>query len=58
MEENLEGTWILDGNTVTFSQTASTLIQGAEFAAEENQLTGSGTINDGLTVLLVLTKNQ
>ena len=42
LDENLEGTWTLDGNTVTFSQTASTLIQGAEFTAEENQLTGAG----------------
>jgi hypothetical protein len=55
LDENLAGTWSLSGSTVTFNQTANTLIEGAEFTAEQNQLTGNGTIN-GLTILLVLTR--
>lgn len=56
LDEDLAGTWSLSGNTVTFNQTASTLIQGATFTAERNRLTGDGAIN-GLTILIVLTKN-
>jgi hypothetical protein len=57
LEEDLTGTWSLSGSTVTFSQTNSTLIQGATFTAEQNKLTGNGTTN-GVTILLVLTKNS
>jgi hypothetical protein len=56
LEEDLAGSWSLSGNTVTFSQTTGTLIQGATFTAEENRLTGSGSFN-GVTLLLVLTRN-
>ncbi len=57
VDEDLAGTWTLSGNTVTFSQTAGTLIQDATFTAEENRLTGNGTFN-GLALLVVLTKNS
>ena len=57
LEEDLAGTWTLSGNTVTFSQSAGTLIQGATFTAEENRLTGNGSF-DGVLLLLVLTKNS
>jgi hypothetical protein len=57
VDEDLAGTWTLSGNTVTFSQTAGTLIQDATFTAEENRLTGNGSFN-GLALLVVLTKNS
>jgi hypothetical protein len=57
VDEDLAGTWTLSGSTVTFSQTAGTLIQDATFTAEENRLTGNGTFN-GLALLVVLTKNS
>lgn len=57
LDEDLTGTWSLSGNTVTFSQTTSTLIQGANFTAEQNTLTGSGVV-EGSTVSIVLTKNS
>jgi hypothetical protein len=57
LEEDLAGTWTLSGNTVTFSQSAGTLIEAATFTAEENRLTGSGTFKE-LALLLVLTKNS
>ena len=55
VDENLAGTWTLSGNTVTFSQSTSSLIEGAEFTAERDVLRGSGVIN-GLSILLVLGK--
>jgi hypothetical protein len=57
VDEDLAGTWTLSGSTVTFSQTAGTLIQDATFTAEENRLTGNGTFS-GLALLVVLTKNS
>lgn len=56
LDEDLAGTWTLSGNTVTFNQTAGTLIQGLEFTADQNVLTGEGAFT-GLTIRLVLTKN-
>jgi hypothetical protein len=57
VDEDLAGTWTLSGSTVTFNQTAGTLIQDATFTAEENRLTGNGSFN-GLALLVVLTKSS
>ncbi|MGH2356601.1 MAG: hypothetical protein ACRDGJ_01135 [Candidatus Limnocylindria bacterium] len=55
LDEDLTGTWTLDGSTVTFSQTADTFIRDAAFTAGRDRLTGEGTF-DGQTIRLVLTK--
>lgn len=54
-DEDLTGTWTLDGSTVTFSQAADTFIPDVQFTAGRNRLTGEGTFQ-GQTVRLVLTK--
>jgi hypothetical protein len=55
IDADLTGTWTLSGNTVTFSQTADTFIQDADFTAAQNSLDGEGTFNDA-TVHLTLSK--
>ncbi len=55
LDENLTGTWTLDGSTVTFSQTADTFIRDAPFTAGRDRLTGEGTF-DGQTIRLILIK--
>ena len=57
LDEDLAGTWSLSGNTVTFSQSTGTLIQGAQFTAQENTLAGSGAVEAG-TVSIVLSKSS
>jgi hypothetical protein len=57
LDEDLTGTWTLTGRTVTFSQTGSSLITGVDFVAGPNTLTGEGTFEDGV-VLLVLTRDD
>ena len=57
LDEDLAGTWTLSGTTVTFSQSASTLITDVDFAVGPNTLTGEG-IFEGSVVLLLLTKDE
>jgi hypothetical protein len=57
IDEDLAGTWTLNGTTVTFSQSASTLITDVDFAVGPNTLTGEGTYQ-GAVLLLVLTKDE
>lgn len=55
LDEDLTGTWSLNGSTVTFSQSNSTLINDVDFVVGPNTLTGEGTF-EGSIVLLVLTR--
>jgi hypothetical protein len=57
VDEDLAGTWELEGTTVRFSPTASTLIEDVDFTVGENTLTGEGTF-DGSALLLVLTRDE
>jgi hypothetical protein len=57
LDEDLTGTWNLDGSTVTFTQAADTFLPDVEFAAGRNTLTGEENFS-GQTVRLVLTKSQ
>jgi hypothetical protein len=57
LDEDLTGTWSLSGSTVTFSQTAATVIRDAEFTATGGLLTGEGTFNNS-TIQLVLGKTS
>lgn len=57
LEEDLSGTWSLSGTTVTFTPTSSTLLQDVEFTVGANTLTGDGTYQ-GALLLLVLTKDE
>ena len=57
VDEDLAGTWTLEGTTVTFSPTASTLISDVDFAVGPNTLTGEG-IYQGAVLLLVLTRDM
>jgi hypothetical protein len=57
VDEDLAGTWTLTGTTVTFTPSASTLISDVDFAAGPNTLTGQGTYQ-GALLLLVLTKDD
>ena len=57
LDEDLTGTWILDGSTVTFTQTADTFLPDVQFAAGRNSLTGEENFS-GQTIRLVLTKTQ
>jgi hypothetical protein len=55
LDEDLTGTWMLTGQTVTFNQTADTFIRDAEFIAGRNTLTAEGTFS-GLSIFLQLVK--
>jgi hypothetical protein len=55
LDEDLTGSWTLDGKSVRFSQSANTFIRDAEFTAGLNTLTTQGTFGD-TTLRLVLTK--
>ena len=55
LDEDLTGTWTLEGGTVTFDQTADTFIRDLEFTADEDLLEGEDTFDD-VTIRLVLTK--
>lgn len=57
LDASLAGTWTLSGNTVSFSQSEDTFIRDVDFAASPNRLTGEGSF-DGAIVLLVLTKDE
>jgi hypothetical protein len=57
LDADLTGTWTLSGNTVTFSQTAGTLIRDAVFTTTRDHLTGESTLGHQ-TIRLVLTKPQ
>lgn len=57
LDEDLTGTWTLTENTVTFSQSNSTVIQDVDFAVGSNSLTGEGTYQ-GAILLLVLTREE
>lgn len=57
LDEDLAGTWGLSGTTVTFSQANSTLINDVDFAVGPNTLTGEGTFQ-GSIILLVLTRDD
>jgi hypothetical protein len=56
LDQDLAGTWTLSGDTVTFNPTGASVIQGAQFTAARDQLTGEGTFGDQ-TLRLVLTKD-
>lgn len=55
LDEDLTGTWSLTDDTVTFEQSAATIIPDVQFVATANRLTGEGTFSGG-TLRLVLTK--
>ena len=57
LDEDLAGTWSLNGSTVTFSQSSSTLISDVDFAVGPNTLTGEGTFQGSL-ILLVLSRDD
>lgn len=57
LDEDLAGTWSLNGSTVTFSQSNSTLISDVDFAVGPNTLTGEGTFQGSL-ILLVLSRDD
>ena len=57
LDEDLAGTWSLSGNTVTFTPSGSTLLDDVDFAVSENRLTGEGTY-EGAVLLLVLTRDE
>lgn len=57
LDASLEGTWTLSGSTVSFSQSEDTFIRDVDFAASPNRLTGEGSFDDGI-LLLVLTKDE
>lgn len=57
VDEDLAGTWSLSGTTVTFTPSASTLLTDVDFAVGPNTLTGEGTYQ-GAVLLLVLTKDE
>lgn len=55
IDEDLTGTWILSGRSVTFNQGANTFIRDAVFSVGANTLTTEGTFGD-TSLRLVLTK--
>ena len=55
LDVDLAGTWTLQGETVTFTQTGDTFIGDIPFAVSRNRLQGEGTFNT-LTIRLTLTK--
>lgn len=57
LDEDLAGTWSLNGSTVTFSQSNSTLISDVDFAVGPNTLTGEGMFQGSL-ILLVLSRDD
>lgn len=57
IEEDLTGTWALNGTTVTFTPEESTLLTDVDFTVGPNTLTGEGTYQ-GALLLLVLTKDE
>jgi hypothetical protein len=57
LDEDLTGTWSLNGSTVTFEHSAESPIPDIDFTATANQLTGENTFSGG-TLRLVLTKEE
>jgi hypothetical protein len=57
LDEDLAGTWSLNGSTVTFEHSAESPIPDIDFTATANQLTGENTFSGG-TLRLVLTKEE
>jgi hypothetical protein len=55
VDEDLAGTWSLDGTTVTFDHPGDTFIEDVPFTAEPNRLRGEGTFR-GVRVALVLSE--
>jgi hypothetical protein len=53
IDVSLNGTWELDGNTVTLAQSADTFFNGMSLVFEETHLTGEITL-DGVTYRVVL----
>ena len=55
VDADLTGTWTLNGDRVTFSQTADTFIRDVDFTASQNRLESEGTFN-GTTIRVALAK--
>ncbi len=55
IDEDLAGTWTLDGVSVRFDQNADTFVRDAVFVAGEGTLTAEGTFGD-TSVRVVLTR--
>ena len=55
LDVDLAGTWTLEGETVTFTQTGDTFIRGIPFTVGRNRLQGEGTFRT-VTIRLTLTK--
>ncbi|HYC31874.1 MAG TPA: hypothetical protein VEB59_06255 [Gemmatimonadales bacterium] len=55
LDEDLTGTWALNGSTVTFDHTADTFLRDLQFQATRNRLTSEATFFDE-TIRIVLTK--
>jgi len=55
VDEDLAGTWTLQGSTVTFDQSGDTFIRDVPFTAEPSRLRAEGTFN-GVIVRAVLSK--
>jgi len=59
LDEDLTGTWTLDGRLVRFSQGADTFIRDAVFTAGPNTLSSQGTFGDtSLRLVLTRTANR
>ncbi|HET7621753.1 MAG TPA: hypothetical protein VFK39_07625 [Gemmatimonadaceae bacterium] len=56
VDEDLAGTWTLDGTTVTLTQSADTFLRDVQLTVNGAQLTGSQTIQ-GVTVHVVLERD-
>ena len=55
LDEDLAGTWTLEGSTVIFDQTGDTFIRDVPFTADPNRLNAEGAFG-GAVVRAVLTK--
>lgn len=55
VDEDLAGTWTLEGSTVNFDQPGDTFVRDVPFTAEPNRLSAEGTF-DGVIIRVVLTK--
>ena len=56
LEADLDGTWTLSGETVTFDMESDTFVRDVAFTATRNRLTGEGAFGEA-TVRLVLAQS-
>jgi hypothetical protein len=56
LDEDMAGTWLFVGSTVTFGQTADTFVRNLDFVPTRNRLSADQTFADGTRFWIVLTK--